>query len=551
MALVTMNDVELNRLKIIQDLLERRIRPKAAAAVLGLTNRHLRRLRRRYVERGAAGLSSGRRGKPSNRQLPSNLRDEVLAIIKERYHDFGPTLAREKLDELHGMRLGTETLRRWMKAEGLWDDRKTKKKRVYQPRYRRECLGELVQIDGSEHWWFEDRGPQCSLLVYIDDATSRLMQLKFVETESAFAYFAATQEYLQQHGKPVAFYSDKHSIFRVAKKERAIEGSGMTQFGRALHELNIDILCANTPQAKGRVERANRTLQDRLVKELRLHNICDMEAANLFLPAFVADYNARFGKEPRNAKDLHRPLTSDDRLDQAFAWREERTVSHNLTIQYDRVLFLLEQSDVTRGLARKRVMVSDYPDGRLIITYNGLPLPYRIFDKLRQVDQGAITDNKHLSAALSHIKAKQQTAPPFKRSQCAPRRTSQQNHLFDGTEGRPVMPPATQAEITRATEPALLAGRQLPRHGYKPRITEPGKVIRPSAHSPADRPVYADGPIPKVHADFRFFNKYVVRKCQKKAAAKTRWKKPRAELLVQNITPAMEVEPLATYKRAA
>ncbi len=419
-----------------------------------------------------------------------------------------------------------------MKADGIWVDRKVRKKQVFQPRYRRECYGELVQIDGSEHWWFEDRGPQCSLLVYIDDATSRLMQLKFVETESAFAYFAATQEYLEQHGKPVAFYSDKHSIFRVAKKEHAIEGSGMTQFGRALHELNIDILCANTPQAKGRVERANRTLQDRLVKELRLNNINDMGTANNFLPAFIADYNARFGKEPRNPKDLHRPLTPDDRLDQAFAWREERTVSHNLTIQYDRVLFLLEQNDVSRGLVRKRVIVSDYPDGRLVISHNGFPLPYRIFDKLRQVDQGAIADNKHLSAALAHIKAKQEAAPG-KRSQCAPRRTSQRNHLFDGAEGRPALAINTGTRISRATEAAPLAGRTLPRHGYKPRITKAGEVIRPSAHPPDDRPVLADGPLPEVHIKFRFFNKYVVQKRCPRAAAKTRWKKAESTNLVK------------------
>lgn len=147
-------------------------------------------------------------------------------------------------------------MRRWMKVEGLWIGRQTKKKRVYQPRYRRDCYGELVQIDGSKHWWFEDRGPQSTLLVYMDDATSRLMQRKFVESESAFAYFASTREYLERHGKPVAFYSDQHSIFRVTCKG-AVGDEGMTQFGRDLHGLNIDIICADTPQAKGRVERAN------------------------------------------------------------------------------------------------------------------------------------------------------------------------------------------------------------------------------------------------------------------------------------------------------
>src|SRR5260370_16788372 len=157
-----------------------------------------------------------------------------------------------------------------MGAEGLWLDRKARLRPVHQPRPRRDCLGELVQLDGSEHWWFEDRGPQCTLLVYIDDATSGLMELKMVETESAFDYFRATREYLEMHGKPVAFYSDKHGVFRV-NASGATQGDGMTQFGRALHALNIDIVCPNTPQAKGRLERPTKTLHNPLAKYLPLN----------------------------------------------------------------------------------------------------------------------------------------------------------------------------------------------------------------------------------------------------------------------------------------
>jgi hypothetical protein len=167
---------------------------------------------------------------------------------------------------------------------------RAERKRIQQPRHRREHIGELVQIDGSEHRWFEDRAPACTLLVFVDDATSRLMELRFVASESTFAYFETLKSYLQHHGKPVAFYSDKHSIFRVSN-ENAVSGNGMTQFGRALSELNIGILCANTSQAKGRVERAHHTLQDRLVKELRLARISTIAAANAFLPSFVANYN--------------------------------------------------------------------------------------------------------------------------------------------------------------------------------------------------------------------------------------------------------------------
>jgi hypothetical protein len=188
-------------------------------------------------------------------------------------------------------------------------------------------------------------------------------------------------------------------------------------------------LCANTPQAKGRVERANKTLQDRLVKELRLHRISTIAAGNELLPGFLADYNARFGKEPHNPKNLHRPLSAGDDLTDVFAWREERTVSNSLTLQYDKVVFLIEPNEITRELRRKRVTVVDYPDGRLAIRYRGLDLPYTTFDKLRQVSQGAIVENKHLSAALTLVR-EQQRLTPQQRSRKAPRRQGQVGHMF-------------------------------------------------------------------------------------------------------------------------
>jgi hypothetical protein len=279
-----MSQNELSRLRIIQDLLVGDIKPLHAARCLKLTIRQVHRLKRRYRLNGPAGLTSAARGKPSNRSVPKLVKDEALQLLRTHYSDFGPTFASQKLREKHGLPFSSMTVRRWMTKEGLWVNRCSSKAQIHQPRVRRECFGELVQIDGSQHYWFENRGPKCTLLVYIDDATSQLMELKFVECESAFAYFAATTEYIEQHGKPVAFYSDKHSVFRITRKG-AVGGSGMTQFGRALHELNIDIICANTPQAKGRVERANRTLQDRLVKELRLAGICTMEEGNLFVSA--------------------------------------------------------------------------------------------------------------------------------------------------------------------------------------------------------------------------------------------------------------------------
>ncbi len=270
----------------------------------------------------------------------------------------------------------------------------------------------MIQIDGSDHHWFEDRGPACTLLVFIDDATSTLMHLEFVTSESTFSYFGALEAYLRAHGRPVALYSDKHSVFRVSN-EAAKSGHGMTQFGRALNELNIEILCANSSQAKGRVERANRTLQDRLVKELRLAGLADMDAANAFLPAFMERYNAKFAKIPRRPDDLHRPLnTEPDRLADVLCWRDERYVSQQLAFSYDRQRIILQENEVTRGLPGKYVDSYEYPDGRLEFRWKGVSLPYSVFDKDQRVTHAAITENKHLSAVLEHIKAEQGKTPP-------------------------------------------------------------------------------------------------------------------------------------------
>ena len=302
MTVIQMSDRELTRLRVMIDLADGRLTPAAAGTLMGIGRRQVFRLRRAFEASGASGLTSRKRGRASNRKHGEAFRRTVLSLVRERYPDFGPTFAVEKLVERHGLRVGVETLRQWMMADGLWIDRRHRLPSPHQPRRRRECLGELVQIDGSEHAWFEDRGETCTLLAFVDDATSRLMQLRFVASESAFDYFRATRDYLETHGKPVAFYSDKHSIFRVNSKDAA-GGDGVTQFGRALSELNIDIICANSPQAKGRVERAFGTLQDRLVKELRLAGISTIAAANAWLAGFIITHNGRFGRVPANAKD--------------------------------------------------------------------------------------------------------------------------------------------------------------------------------------------------------------------------------------------------------
>src|ERR1700676_2656653 len=384
MAEVSMSNQEFTRLAARLRVRPGRLRISDACALIGLRRRQVFRLLRGLKEDGAASLLSKRRGKTSNRRLPTEVRALALSIVRERYADFGPTLAAEKLAALHGCMISRETLRGWMMADGLWTDRRHKLPSPHQPRRRRDCLGELVQIDGSEHAWFEDRADKCTLLAFVDDATSRLMQLRFVASESAFDYFRATRAYLETHGKPVAFYSDKHSIFRVNNKDLA-GGEGITQFGRALMELNIDIICANSPQAKGRVERAFGTLQDRLVKELRLAGISPVAAANAWLPGFLADYNRRFGRPPANAKDLHRKLTAVDNLDEMLAWREQRTVTRNLSLHYDRMMLLLEPTPLALGLMRKKVEVVNYPDGRFVVQFEGVSLPFPVFDKIQTV----------------------------------------------------------------------------------------------------------------------------------------------------------------------
>ena len=334
-----MSERELNRIEVLSQVTQGRMTAVTAANVLGLSRRQVHRLLKTFQSGGPAAIRHKARGRNSNNRIDPAVREFAITLVRENYSDFGPTFAAEKLAEDHDLKVSRETLRNWMQDSGIWLSRKQRRK-FHQPRLRRECLGELIQIDGSDHHWFEDRGPACTLLVFIDDATSTLMQLRFVASESTFSYFEALDLYLAAHGRPVAFYSDKHTVFRVAN-QAAKSGHGMTinrqvnarihregQFGRALNELNIEILCANSSQAKGRVERANRTLQDRLVKELRLAGICDMEAANAFLPGFMDRYNARFAKVPRRPDNLHRALNIEpNRLRDVFCFQLSRLIA--------------------------------------------------------------------------------------------------------------------------------------------------------------------------------------------------------------------------------
>ncbi|MEZ0134554.1 MULTISPECIES: ISNCY family transposase [Novosphingobium] len=449
MTVLAMSHGELSRFDTLMRVERGELRVDDAATVLGLKRRQVFRLLDRLRSEGAAGLVSRKRGRPSNRRHSDAFRERVLGIVREHYADFGPTLAREYLIERHGIKVSCETLRRLMIEAGLWKDREARRPRPYQPRYRRDCRGELIQIDGSKHWWFEDRGPQCTLLVYIDDATSELMHLKMVESESTFSYMDATREYIETHGKPVAFYSDKHSVFR--NNTASAKGDGMTHFGRALEALNIEIICAHSPQAKGRVERANATLQDRLVKAMRLEGISTIVEANAFLPVYMAAHNAKFAKAAFDERDVHRPLALHENLRTEMVWREWRSVTSSLTLHYNKAMFILEPTEISRPLAGKRVEVCEFPDGALEIRHGDHSLPYRVFDKIRQVNQAAIVDNKHLDAALAMAKLLQEQLPARKRNNNEPCRSSQGPHLFPA----PASSGAAEPEKRRRGRPPL------------------------------------------------------------------------------------------------
>jgi transposase len=402
--LLTMSKQELTRLEVMQRIKDKRLTQKEAARMLNLSVRQIKRLYQAYKAQGARGLVSQRRGKPSNNRLDPATQQKAIDLIYAHYRDFGPTLAHEKLTEKHDLRISRESVRGIMIAEGLWKPKRAKPPSTHPMRERRACFGELVQIDGSDHDWFEERGPKCTLLVYIDDATGQLLELWFVPDETFFGYCEASRHYFERYGKPVAFYSDKHGIFRVNQPRPLGTTLGLTQFGRAMQELDVQILCANTPQAKGRIERANQTLQDRLVKELRLRGIADLDRANAYLPEFREDYNRRFAVVPRSRHDAHRPLLQSESLDLILTHQETRTLSKNLTVQANHVIYQIQSDRPGYALHNAQVTVCENAHGEVTILYKNQPLAYTIYQK--PIRQAQVVDPKILDR---HVKP---PAPP-------------------------------------------------------------------------------------------------------------------------------------------
>jgi len=396
-----MNPKELKRLEVMQKLAEKQTSQKKAALELGITTRQVKRLWKAYRKKGAAGLISQQRGKASHNRLSEATEQAAVDLLHSRYADFGPTLAQEKLVEKDGLKISVSSVRKLMIEEELWKAKKARKVEAYQMRERRSCFGELVQIDGSPYDWFEGRAPKCSLLVFIDDATGKLVQLLFVESESFFSYCRAAEGYFTRCGKPSAFYSDKHGIFRVNQPATG-STDALTQFGRAMQELNVQIICANTPQAKGRVERANQTLQDRLPKELRLRGISDWEAGNAFLPEFIDDFNTRFAVQPKSSHDAHRPLSKSENLAQIFTWQESRILSKNLTIQFRKIVYQIQIDRPSYSMRKAPVTIALDANDNVTITYKGNSLPFTTFHK--QSKQSDIVQAKHVDSMLKYLK---------------------------------------------------------------------------------------------------------------------------------------------------
>lgn len=394
---------ERDRLHAIHNVLDGRITQAEAAKVLHRSERHVRRLCARVRKKGDAGLVHGLLGQPSNNRHDEGLSERALsALHNPLWEGFGPSFSQEKLDELCGIDLGVTTVRRLMLLTGLWEAHVHRAKhRAW--RERRPCVGMLTQLDGSPHDWFEGRGPRCTLIIDIDDATSRILYGKFINEEDTPDLMRTTKAYIQRWGRPVALYVDKDSIYNVNRpaniEEQLSEKDPITQFTRAMGELGIEVILAHSPQAKGRVERGFKTHQDRLVKELRLAGISTQEAANKFLrKVYIPKHNRRYGVEPANPLDVHRPLLRSHDLDAILSIHKDRQVYNDSIVRCDNRFLLLAQGHGLRP--RTKVVVQERLDGTLRIAHEGRYLRFKhvqarpyVPEQLRRTKPKALAPN--------------------------------------------------------------------------------------------------------------------------------------------------------------
>jgi transposase len=362
---------ERDRLKVLHEVQKRHITQKQAAAELGLSVRWVRTLLVRLRGGGDSALRHGLRGRPSNRKIAEEVKWRTVELYREKkqaklWHDYGPTLAAEELAEQHGIAISRETLRQWLMEAKLWRRRRARVEQAHVWRARRARYGELVQWDTSEHDWLEGRGEKLYLIGMIDDATSQLTA-RFVRHDSTEENLRQLRHYLEQHGRPVAVYTDKASLFQIAPRaihHRDAPAEQLSQIGRALKELNIEWIAAHSPQAKGRIERAFQTAQDRLVKGLRQVGANDADTANAYLQqVYVPLWNRRFRREPEMAGDAHRALLPGTNLDSALSIRESRTVSPDYTVRWAGAIYRVQREQIARGMRGARVPVERRLDG--------------------------------------------------------------------------------------------------------------------------------------------------------------------------------------------
>ena len=375
--IIKMSRRELDRLMILDSVRKQEVTQARAAEVLGLSERQIRRLVDRLRKGGPAGIAHHSRGKRSPRKLPDEMVTDIIDAVRLRYWDFGPTLAAEKLREREGIEISREKLRQVMLEAGLWK-RARRSKKVHVWRERKAHCGQMVQMDGSPHDWLEGRGPEMVLMGYIDDASSRFFG-RFYEYEGVYPAMDSLERYLRRYGRPMSLYMDKHSTYKTTRQasldELLRDQSAATQLGRACRELAIEVIHADSPQAKGRIERSFRTHQDRLIKEMRLEGISTMEQANEFLDVYLPVHNQKFSVLPLKDKNLHRRLLPGMKYRDILCLKDKRTITNGYTIKWKNRLLLIEKPSAI--MRKHRVEVREHFDGSIEIIFKGRKLKYR------------------------------------------------------------------------------------------------------------------------------------------------------------------------------
>jgi len=377
-----MTTIERLRETVLEELIAGEITASTAAIRLNISTRQVKRLKKRMKRGGSNALIHQSRGVRGTRLTESKVEDVIVQTIKKQYSDFGPTLAWEKLQEFHTVTLGKETIRQIMIRNDIWESKKRRRGQYFAWRERRASYGELQQFDGSYHDWFEGRNislPEACLLVSIDDATGKITRAEFADNEGVEAVFRFWWGYIKQHGIPSTIYLDKFSTYKINHKAAVDNHELMTQFGRAAKELGIELISANTPQAKGRVERLFGTLQDRLVKEMRLANISTIEAANIYLKdTFIPFFNNKFAVVPKSETTSHRKLdkTTSIKLKNIFAKHHIRKIHNDFTVQFNQVFYQLKEIQPTTVFKRDSVLLIERLDGKMQIQYKGQFLNY-------------------------------------------------------------------------------------------------------------------------------------------------------------------------------